>query len=202
MIVTILRKPLGGTVLSTMLQHGTGSLNIDGTRIALTSECKLDHVQRQQNSGGSVEGAFGAASLIGKEIQTYKAGGRWAANLLLQHLPGCQSTGKKTVPGYVINQWKDGAKPFGGGAGHPYQTTQVATDEQVDLWQCVEGCPVTGLDRQSGVSKSSGGGLKHAGGNQIYGKYDSIQYPPQVGLGDTGGASRYFKIFTSEDPKQ
>jgi site-specific DNA-methyltransferase (adenine-specific) len=39
-------------------------------------------VQRQQHSSGAIEGAFGAASLIGKEIATYKPGGRWPANVI------------------------------------------------------------------------------------------------------------------------
>jgi len=57
--------------------------NIEQTRIPLTDECKLDHVQKQQHSGGAVQGAFGAASLIGKEIATYKPEGRWPANVVL-----------------------------------------------------------------------------------------------------------------------
>jgi site-specific DNA-methyltransferase (adenine-specific) len=36
---------------------------------------------------------------------------------------------KGTGAEYVINRWKDGAKPFGGGAGHEYTTT-LQTDER------------------------------------------------------------------------
>jgi site-specific DNA-methyltransferase (adenine-specific) len=56
--ITMARKPLSGTVAETVLQHGTGAINVDGCR-------------------------------VGTEAVT-------------------------------INTWNDGAKPFGGGAGHEY----------------------------------------------------------------------------------
>ena len=77
----LLRKPLAGTVAATVLKHGTGAINIDGCRIAYEDgEVNFDRKQRQQNSEGAIEGAFGAASLIGTEISTYKEAGRWPAN--------------------------------------------------------------------------------------------------------------------------
>jgi hypothetical protein len=92
--VTLARKPLGeATVASNVIRYGTGALNIDGTRIPFgeDEDTGPDRVQRQQASGGntSVKGAFGAESLVGREIPTYKEGGRWPANMLLQHLEGC-----------------------------------------------------------------------------------------------------------------
>ena len=83
MIITIARKPLEGTVVNNCLNHKCGSLNIDTTRIPLTEECKPDHVQRQQNSGGSITGAFGASALIGTAIPTFNSKGRWPANTVL-----------------------------------------------------------------------------------------------------------------------
>lgn len=62
-IITILRKPLETTVARTVLEHGTGGLNIEGTRIESDSPV-------------------------------------------------------------VINTWDDGAKPFGGGAGHSFTSRE------------------------------------------------------------------------------
>jgi site-specific DNA-methyltransferase (adenine-specific) len=45
-------------------------------------EVNFDSVQRQQHSDGAVKGAFGASALIGMEIATYKAQGRWPANVI------------------------------------------------------------------------------------------------------------------------
>jgi hypothetical protein len=59
---------------------------------------------------------------------------------------------------------------------------------------CVEGCPVGELDRQSGVSKSTGGriGKKSQSNVSIVpaGEYEA----GDPGFGDTGGASRFFYV--------
>jgi site-specific DNA-methyltransferase (adenine-specific) len=59
------------------------------------------------------------------------------------------------------------------------------------------------LDEQSGISKSSGGkGEKSKGslGDTIYGKYKNETHAANAGgLGDTGGASRFFKIITDDE---
>jgi DNA modification methylase len=80
--IVVARRPLIGTVAANVLQHGTGALNIDGTRIPMGDEYDPTKIQRQQNSSGAIEGAFGASALIGKEIPTYKPGGRWPANVI------------------------------------------------------------------------------------------------------------------------
>lgn len=81
--IVLARKPLIGTVAANVLQHGTGALNIDGTRIPMGDEYDPTKIQRQQHSNGAIDGAFGASSLIGKEIATYKPGGRWPANVII-----------------------------------------------------------------------------------------------------------------------
>jgi hypothetical protein len=78
--ITMARKPLQGTVAANVLQHGCGGLNVDGCRVAMGDEYDPTKIQRQQKSDGAVQ--FGSSGLIGKEIATYKAGGRWPANLI------------------------------------------------------------------------------------------------------------------------
>jgi hypothetical protein len=80
--IVVARKPLIGTVAENVLTHGTGALNIDGSRISMGDEYDPTKVQRQQNSSGAIDGAFGAASLIGTEIPTYNSKGRWPANVI------------------------------------------------------------------------------------------------------------------------
>jgi hypothetical protein len=195
-VIHLLRKPCSeGTVAANVLRWGTGALNIDGTRVAHDTGVDMDAVQRQQATGGnsSVKGAFGAEALVGKEIAMYKPGGRWPANLVLQHLPECEQTGTREEAGYSVNRFTDGAKPFGGGAGHPYESVSVPPST-VAVWACAEGCPVAALDMQSGGSTSSMLSTRGAGGQ--HGAYSPIGtqgvFPS---YGDTGGASRYFKQF-------
>jgi DNA methylase len=68
---------------------------------------------------------------------------------------------------------------------------------------CAPGCPVAELDRQSGTSKSSGGkggASGRPGGRGVYGTYDRAPDggANAGGLGDEGGASRFFPTFRWE----
>ena len=44
------RKPIEGTVANNVLEHGTGGLNIDGTRVAATSEKDLKEIRSERPS--------------------------------------------------------------------------------------------------------------------------------------------------------
>lgn len=75
----------------------------------------------------------------------------------------------------------------------------VEAGEGAGDWQCVEGCPVLALDRQSGISTSAGGsGEKSMGGLGKNGKYGSyaldVLSVAAGGYGDRGGASRFFYV--------
>ena len=167
--VHVLRKPCSElNVASNTMRWGTGAMNIDATRVAYgDGTVNFDRVQRQQKSEGAIKGAFGAAALIGKEIQTYKPGGRWPANMVIQHLPTCKQTGTREEPGYTVNRFTDGAKPFGGGAGHPYASEHVPPST-VPVWSCGDGCPVSALDATDEASRyfrQFDGSVTPSGGN-------------------------------------
>ena len=183
-----------------MLKYGAGALNIDATRIGYESgEVDFDRVQRQQHSEGAVTGAFGAAALVGKEIPTYKPGGRWPANLVLQHLEGCVQEGTAIVKSsghYPASRGAGSTQYTGGHKGQSGLVEHRMGDEAVPAWLCVQGCPVADLDAQSGVSKGTGGRTvtRSGGGNVGSGKTSEKSWSnDHPGFGDTGGASRYFK---------
>jgi len=77
--IVVARKPLIGTVAANVQQHGTGALNIDGARIDMGDEYDPSKIQRQSTTPNV---NFGASGLIGKEIPTYNAAGRWPANVI------------------------------------------------------------------------------------------------------------------------
>ena len=82
--IILARKPLDGTVAQNVLEHGVGGLNIDACRIEFRDDVNLESKQRQQaKSTDAVGGGFGAGGLTGTEISTYKASGRFPANVLL-----------------------------------------------------------------------------------------------------------------------
>lgn len=81
--IIVARKPLCGTVAENVMKHGTGAINVDGCRVAMGDEYDPTKMQRQQAVGtATIKGAFGAESLVGKVIPTYKPGGRWPANVI------------------------------------------------------------------------------------------------------------------------
>lgn len=155
-VIHLARKPLAGTVAKTVLKHGTGGLNIDRTRLRYTS------ARDKTPEVGSVDRAHRNPG-CGSDLPGYKQNwgqwkakeGRFPANLLLEHLLGCCMTGTEQVAGYVINRFDDGAKPFGGGAGHPY-TSEEQGEETVEVWSCAPGCPVAAMDAASGLTDSGG----------------------------------------------
>ncbi len=124
--------------------------------------------------------------------------GTFAENAMKHGVAGLNIDGCRLKTGVVtINTWNDGAKPFGGGAGHPYTGRQaegrwppnVVLDPEV----------AKELDRTVGVRS---GGQPQPGGskttNNCYGSYSERRL---VCHPDTGGPSRYFycpKITTAE----
>jgi len=153
--IVVARKPLDGTVAATVLEHGTGALNIDGCRVAGESTRRTNTAVMGYHGGN-------LAPLTGSDT------GRWPSNVVLTH---------------------------------------AATPDGVDLCAdgCVAGCPVTELDQQSGLTKSSTDPDRFNGRR----KFTSTAYAQDahtqqmssgkaVVYGDSGGASRFFPVFRFE----
>lgn len=197
--LTLARKPLAGrTVARAATEFGTGALNIDDCRIASgTEHFQTDRTRRQIVAGDTRTGAaLGMFAPGATFTPANHPGGRWPANLLLSHKEGCRVVGEREEPGYTINRWTDGAKPFGGGAGHPYAGTPVAGGP-VSVWACEPGCPSGELDRQGeAVGCHSAGSTKPPSDGKPY-KATSymISGPSAARIGDKGGISRFFRRF-------
>jgi hypothetical protein len=190
--VHVLRKPCAEpTVATNVLRYGTGAVNVDATRISATDPF-----------GGGSKGSGGfAAGYASDGWQPGSALGRWPANLVLQHLDGCVQDGvKKVRPGNGSGRAGAGASGFrttyvnGERKGTGFIGTFVGEDgtETVAAWACASGCPVAGLDEQSGPTGSwspqhrPSGEMKQG---ELFGtRREGIHY------GDFGGgASRFFK---------
>ena len=200
-VIHVLRKPLSeGTVASNTLKHGTGGLNIDACRISSLDPLSRKNAARNNdvyNEGVWKSGVFGSGDA---------AGGRWPANVILQHLEGCRCEGTKQVRGSSAGQtgghsWglvnDDGWEPKGVPDQRPWMK---GATEGVANWICEPGCPVAQLDGQSGALTSGTGAVKrgssrNTGGNggAAYGAESRSEGTPMVSYGDTGGASRFYK---------
>jgi len=195
-VITVARKPISGAVTENVIQWGTGVLNIDACRISCNSgEYDIRHYTNED-----------CFTSPGKEKKSKfqvkpQPSGRWPANVILEHNPECQSAGVAEIRPLEeyrpnpVNVQADGniqfsKKPPG------YQKISYTNDngmETIEQWECVGGCPVRELNRQSGNRPGMpvGTGPKEYGGG---GGFDGmLNRQPHPGFGDSGGASRFFK---------
>ena len=218
MIITLLRKPLDGSVSDNTLKHGCGAINIDKTRIGVETRTykgsgKSDMVYSESRAGMS-DGR-------GKDME-FSVEGRWPANFILIHKDGCELKGTKKVKGH-----KGYPNGPGGIWSKDYQAkhqkdrnlTDVKTvkdneawmghadkdgKETVADWDCVESCPVKELDRQSGRvkgwSSQNHNTFNPYQGNSFHNSSTQRQGYKE-GYNDDGGASRFFKQFKLVEEK-
>ena len=199
-VITIARKPLSeGNVASNVLKWGCGGINIDGCRI--------------NSQGETLKGGAGGLLSNVRDSKPYpedngyqpSAAGRFPANLILSHLPGCRCVGEREVATGMAYETSGGDKPgsvYNGGWGRRDRCQGYANPngkESVPAWACQPGCPVQALDIKSGDCPST---LARFG---LEGKHPhpSLRHTPGYifpnicgggfAYGDKGGASRFFK---------
>jgi DNA modification methylase len=203
--VVVARKPLSEkTVAANVLEWGTGGLNIDG--------CRVENEPGRQ-SGWSISGskASGNSSMSGpnyaRDPKPDDPAGRWPPNILLTHAADCQPAGTRRVKGSRVDKPRESDEMVsgysGGLGGHRPARGIGDVDgmETVQAWECADGCPVAGLDAQSGTLTSGTGAVKHAsakGGTKSasIGAENRPEGMPMLCYGDTGGASRFYPQFT------
>lgn len=62
----------------------------------------------------------------GLAIESSRVGSRYPSNVVIQHSRKCIFRGFRESSSYVINRWKNGAKPFGNGAGQEFDSESVS----------------------------------------------------------------------------
>ena len=201
--ILVFRKPLTeGTVAENVLLHGTGALNINGCRIATTDNLNGGAYAEQgsDRADGYENWRFKRTGGAGEYVQPV---GRWPANVALVHAEGCRCVGMKKVKGDP-REGGEGERPAGfgnvgadKGSDKPNGRCYGDDDgtETVEAWECVEGCPVRELDRQSGIQRDGVAVQRNRDGSgkrkQVYGDYKH-EAASDVGYGGSGGASRFF----------
>jgi|13_taG_2_1085334.scaffolds.fasta_scaffold00002_204 hypothetical protein len=199
MIITLLRKPLEGSVTENTLKHGCGAINIDATRIG-------NLVQDTSKNGRSPDKHKSTVFQSGlkEDFEGKITTGRWPANFILTHKDDCELKGiKKTKQGKSgsdrevglysdreVGLYKDGLKKR---AKDHHQGEETVAD-----WDCAEDCPVKELDRQSGQvkgwSSQNHNTFNPYQGNSFHNSSTQRQGYKE-GYNDEGGASRFFKQF-------
>lgn len=199
--IIVFQKKYEGRPLDNITETGAGALNIDGSRVGGSGGGT--HCDNRDENGKCLGHNNAGRSTSGETIHGPDTApeGRWPSNLVIEHSPECRKVGIKRGDGYTINRWTDGAKPFGGGAGHEFEGEDVA--ETVEIWECVDGCPVRTINIQAGNSRSPSHTTNYgphktqpgANGTMSVGwNGDKIVQ----GYGDSGGPSRFFYNFQDE----
>lgn len=189
-----------------MLATGAGCLNIDGGRIGYekSSNPATNPLFRKQNNYKMECGPDGSGSSYNmkKNGSTITADplGRWPSNLILSHLPECRCLGAHQIKPKGGLSTKYAGKDYTNKEGKFLQNFKGATraskdengEETVTSWECVDGCPVKELDKQSGnrpVAKQASSSCKSESllrpGQGAYQKQGFLHQ-------DSGTASRYY----------
>jgi len=122
MIITLLRKPLEGTVAENTLKHGCGAINIDATRIPLLKGEDTSVTPQINKVTEAQRGFRNKSAKIGSMNEDWKKG-RWPANFILTHLEGCASQGEdwacvEGCPVRELDQQSGVSKSTGGRIGN------------------------------------------------------------------------------------
>ena len=132
--IVVARKPLSGTVAQTVLEHGTGALNIDASRIDtddnLNGGAYAENATTREDMWSSQRPGDENVMRRGREHagEYVQPSGRWPANVVLGHHPDC---------GLCTSPECDCVVPCLAATGHQ----NVA---------CHPECPIRLLDEQTG----------------------------------------------------
>lgn len=189
-MICVFQKPYEGRPVDNIVETGAGALNIEKGRIGVDPGGIDD--PRLGGEGKWKTGKAGYGIKWDREDISSSSKGRWPANFALSHSPECELIGYRDSDSYVINRFTDGAKPFGDGAGHEYETEIIEAGD-VPVYECVEGCAVRTLDQQTRILKS-GRLEKHHKISTEFGYHggkrsEETQAPI---YGDSGGPTRFF----------
>lgn len=196
LVITVARKPLEGTVARNVLQWGTGAINIDKSRIRYVNAFDQASAIPQGRATAKV-GALAGGQQNDRERSGFvpdNTKGRWPANFVLQHLQGCTLDGTRPVKsnGHFPSARRQGGLGTAGHTGQEGLEERHLDGESIDSWVCQEGCPVLGLDQQSGVpTNTSHHSYKRSGGEFIGGIPSQTEF--RHWHTETGTASRFFR---------
>lgn len=171
--IVLARKPLEGTVAKNVLKYGTGALNIDANRIGTSDDYAPAPGGRRVTDN----------QVFGKGVgNPQHPSGRWPTNTILTHHVDCQQEGTREVTTGTAYPTRSGqAKPSSVYGVYQKQDRGFVTygeggKEQIPAWQCVEGCPVAAMDKQSGHLHGSGNKSDVGGGVSRF--FQQVKWEP------------------------
>lgn len=111
--IVLARKPLIGTVAENVLAHGTGALNVDGTRVGV--ETRYNGPSGNKAGGNSLKMSTNG---MPQGVQGHIVEGRWPANLIHDGSEEVLAKFPNTKGGVAFRS-KSGGNTFGGDKAKP-----------------------------------------------------------------------------------
>lgn len=194
-IFTLAQKPLSEkTYVANVLKWGVGALNIDGCRVGLTPGVDDSQVRTMNRGKKDGDDGWGMNNTAADKPQVVSPAGRFPANLIIECT--CEKTiEQEEVISGGFGAMKIGMSDTGQSKTQDYDNCQSQKKKNTYVVHTDPNCPCALLDKQSGVSKSTGGRTvkRSGGGNVGSGKLSEKSWSnDDPGFGDTGGASRFF----------
>lgn len=217
----LVRKYAPYSNTESVIRHKTGVLGIDQSRISLDGIEDHNTPAQSKNLGKKVyETEWDEESFQDKQKERaeqgnnprYDQSGRFPANTILVHGENCELMGtKKVEPGNGSGSASNRSSSigdsdlYGGMDKHSpdKSSTYVSEDgkEEVPDWDCQHDCPVELLNRQSGNVGGKWGEQKNKNApmaRTVWGDFKENDVSRSNDfIGDTGGASRFFKQLRS-----
>jgi len=215
-VIHLARKPLSeGSVAANVLEHETGGINVDGCRVHTSGEDRAEMLKMSEGFAGRKMGRpelmnYGyEGSMPTKTLSVPHQSGRWPANLMLEHRPGCHRVGTVEVASTgnfpATQKSNPGAHgKMGGGWSGEISSERPMGDDGVETliaWECEPDCPVRHLDEDAGDRKAGGTPPSRGkicgtsiGGDGRYGVQPVVQEDVEITVPpSSGGASRFYK---------
>lgn len=206
-------KPLAETWWLARTGRST-PLGIDACRVKSGASPSIERRETAARTGNTPAGKTSAGGWVRRgtaERYTAKregeSAGRYPPNVVLSHAPGCRCVGERRVE--CNNRPRNNSYSNAiYSPGKPRVVEQKFGDpdgtERVEAWECVEGCHVRELDRQSGELSARGnvsaGVAKPRGWSPTgYGAGIVRDNAPHQTYDAGGGASRFFPCFPADE---
>lgn len=190
------RKPIDRPIYRNVLEFRTGAINIDGCRVGESPGWSYPN-----GKGGSPCHAGGFQDIA---CSAPPDKGRWPANVIFSHTLFCEPVGTRQVKSGKAHRGKGGGNTFGGENTKPPMEDATYADadgnETIMAWDCVPGCPVAELERQSakggmhGAGSKRGGGLGTASNDSMFRGKGRPSASNGTRYGDKGCASRFYYV--------
>jgi DNA modification methylase len=152
--IIVARKPCEGSFAANAEAWGVAGLNVDGCRVAAGG----DVCGASGRWGMKPEAGWNQNSVKSETTDAYEhTRGRYPANLILSHSPGCVCVGEERVAGNQLKPYVRNTTPPGyelgmakaGRMATSYGHADADGLETVAKWECVDGCPVASLNTQA-----------------------------------------------------